>query len=95
MSAFEQNTDYNLILFGHDVLDTDVKVWEAATKVANERRQLRRTANFSFPIAEPICNAAFREQLVYRCLSAFVPYLFEPSANKSFVRFYHDLNSRR
>ena len=73
MSAFEQKTDYDLILFGHDVLDTDAHVGEAAAKVTNERLELRRTANFCFPITEPICNTTLREQFIYRCFASFVP----------------------
>jgi hypothetical protein len=70
--AFEQHPDHNLVLFSHDVLDTDLKVGEGTAKVTNKRLQLPWAANFYYPVTKPVCNPTLREQFVYRCLSAFV-----------------------
>jgi len=94
MSTFEQNTDYDLILFGHDVLDTDVKVGRLPQRLRT-KGSVAQDRELRFPITEPICNATLREQFVYRCLPTFVPDLFEPAADESFIGFCHDAPLRQ
>src|SRR5260370_15135192 len=89
MRAFQYNAHYGLVSLGDGILDMDFEIGKDCAHVVDEVFELGGTMDLLLCFAQSDDYSIRSEQLVYGLLAAFVPYLFKPAQNHSFVVYRH------